>query len=207
MSIVVDNGTDTIKAGFAGDDAPRTIFRTIVGRPKIIANHDKLGNKDAYVGDGAESKNINDSVSLKSPIENKIIKNWDDMEKIWYHTFYNALRIEPKEHTILLTEPVLNPKVNREKMTKIMFETFNTPGMYIANTPGLSLFATGRTTGIAFESGCTMSQATALYSGMYYVHAYENTRLLAPPHITTKRCAVFAVLDILCMYLYLYVFN
>lgn len=33
-ALVVDNGSGMCKAGFAGDDAPRAVFPSIVGRPR-----------------------------------------------------------------------------------------------------------------------------------------------------------------------------
>ncbi len=66
------------------------------------------------------------------PIEEGVVKNWEDMEKVWNHTMYNELRVAPEDHPILMTEAPLNSKENREHLTKIMFEVFNVPCLYVS---------------------------------------------------------------------------
>ena len=127
-AVVIDPGSDTCKAGFAGEDAPRTVLPSVVGRPRDSGGMVNVREENVYVGNEAKSKHQHGLVYLNHLVDDGYVKNWDGMEKLLHHTFKNELRVAPEEHPVLLTEPVYNTEAYREKMTEMMFETFNVPG-------------------------------------------------------------------------------
>ncbi|KAE8157720.1 actin family [Aspergillus tamarii] len=150
------------KAGFAGDDGPRVVFPTIVG-------YDGGFDNKTYVGDSALANR--EMLSLTNPIEHGSITNWDDMEKIWNHTFVNELQVAPAEYPVLMTEPPLNPKIEREKATQIMLEAFEVPAFSLGIGAVLALHASGRTTGLSVGCGHGSVDCVPVYEGFALPHA------------------------------------
>jgi actin len=174
-AIVIDNGSGFIKAGFAGDDAPRSCFLSAVGRPRHAGVMVGMGSKSTYIGDDIVS--TRGTLTVRHPIVYGIVTNWDDMEALWHHTFYIELRVAPEEHPVLLTEAPPGPKANREKMTQIMFETFNTPAMYVAVPAVLSLYSAGRTIGLVLDSGEGVTHIVPIWEGYALPHAIKRLDL------------------------------
>ncbi len=173
--LIIDNGSGYIKAGFSGEEGPRAVFPGIVGRPKQIGVMQGVEQKDFFVGQQAEEKR--GILTLKYPIEHGIVDNWEDMEKIWDHTFTNELRVAPSEHNVMLTEAPMNPKLNREKMTQIMFETFGVEGLYIAIQAVLSLYSAGKFTGIVCDSGDGVTHFVPIFDGYALPHSIQRINL------------------------------
>jgi actin len=131
--------------------------------------------KQLFIGEEAQRKR--GVLKLTYPLEHGIVEDWGDMERVWHHTFYNELKVRPEEHPVLLTEAPLNPKANREKMTQIMFETFRVPALYVAVQAVLSLYSSGRTTGVVMDSGDGVSHVVPVYEGHTNPHAVMRINL------------------------------
>lgn len=134
-----------MQAGFAGDDAPCVVFPSVIGWPRNKHAMIGIGQKEMYLGDEAQARR--GVLRLSYPINHGMVRDWEAMERLWQHTFEKELRVSIEERPVLLTEPPLNPKFNKEKMVEIMFEAFEIPATYVAIQAVLSLYASGRTTG------------------------------------------------------------
>ncbi|TGZ78861.1 Actin/actin-like protein [Ascodesmis nigricans] len=161
--VVIDNGSGTIKAGFAGEDLPKTFFPSWVGRPKHTRVLAGALEGDTFIGKKAQD--LRGLLKIKYPLEHGIITDWADMDKIWQYIYTEELKTLSEEHPVLLTEAPLNPRNNRIKAAELFFETYNVPALFISIQAVLSLYASGRTTGIVVDAGDGVSHAVPVYEG------------------------------------------
>ena len=174
--VIIDNGSGMMKAGLAGEEAPSSTFPSIVGRPKNASAMQGVTQKNEYIGDEAQQKR--GVLNLKYPIANGIVSDWEDMEKVWHHTFFNELRITPSDvQGVLVTEAPRNPKQNRERMLTAMFETFEVKNMYVAIQAVMSLYANGRSTGLVVDSGDGVTHTVPVFEGFSIPHAIEKMEI------------------------------
>ncbi|CAB1345407.1 unnamed protein product, partial [Coregonus sp. 'balchen'] len=160
-----------VKCGFAGSNFPEHIFPALVGRP-IIRSNTKVGNieiKDLMVGD--EASECRSMLEVSYPMDNGMVRSWEDMLHLWDHTFGpERLDISPPDCKVLLTEPPMNPTKNREKIAEVMFETYQFHGIYVAIQAVLTLYAQGLLTGVVVDSGDGVTHICPVYEGYSLPH-------------------------------------
>lgn len=164
--IVCDNGTGFVKVGYAGQNFPTAIFPSMIGRPILRAEEaitDNVELKDIMCGDEAAA--VRATLDIKYPVENGIVKNWEDMEHLWNYTFYEKMGIRPQEHKIMLTEPPQNPVKNREKLIEKMFETYQFAAANVSIQAMLTLYAQGLLTGVVVDTGDGVTHVVPVYDG------------------------------------------
>ena len=182
--IVCDNGTGFVKVGYAGQNFPTSIYPSMVGRPILRAEEEidaSLELKDIMCG--SEASAARHSLDIVYPVENGIVKNWEDMEHLWNYTFYENLEINPTENKVLLTEPPMNPLKNREKLVEEMFENYKFAACSISIQAMLTLYAQGLLTGVVVDTGDGVTHVVPVYEG--YVPNNLIRRLdVAGRHVT-----------------------
>jgi len=159
----MDNGSDLTKVGYSGEEMPRKVFSTLVGRPKEAGKALGIDQLDYYVGQEAEARRA--KLRLNRPVVRGEVGTWQDLEDLWDYMYTNELRISAQTQPCLISEEPLNPKSNREKAIEVLFETFDIPAFFIGNQAVLSLYTSGLTTGLVLESGQGVTHAVPVYEG------------------------------------------
>jgi actin-related protein 2 len=181
--VICDNGTGFVKCGFAGDNFPSLIFPSMVGRPILRAEEEfiKFDLKEIMVGD--ECAKFRAFLETSYPVENGIVKDWDDMGHLWDYTFHERMKIECKDHKVLLTEPPMNPTRNKAKMCESMFETYGFSHTKVQVQAMLVLYAQGLMKGVVVDSGDGVTHIVPVWDGVCLPHLVKRLNV-AGRHIT-----------------------
>jgi actin-related protein len=172
--VVFDVGTYTTKVGYAGGHIPLSMFPTLVGSNKSSEVMIGGKNRDFFVGYEAAAKAS--LLNLRSPVENGFVTNWEDMEKLWSHVFYNDLVIAPASNCVLLAEKSTISRQSREKAMQIMFESFNVGSYFSVNQAVCVLLSLGKTTGLVWDAGHGAGFVVPIYEGCTLQHAIGRSR-------------------------------
>ena len=138
--------------GWSNNPNPQEIYPSVVGRPKLIGDDAISGASIKDINVGQVAYDNRKFLDLKYPIQNGVVKDWEDTVHLWRHGF-DQLKVKPAQTSILITEPVRNPDENKEKMAEIIFEKFGFGNMQIQYQAVLSAVAEGLTTACVLDSG------------------------------------------------------
>ncbi|PPQ72524.1 hypothetical protein CVT24_004830 [Panaeolus cyanescens] len=171
-ALVIDIGSSSLRAGYAGDDAPKAIIPTSYGYTLSPSDGDvTMGDngssgpkKEIFVGQNGPSI-WRERMEIANPMVDGLIQDFFPIKPLIEHALENVMRVNASEHPVLVTEPAWNTPANRERMAEIMFEEFNVPAFYIANTGVLNAFASGKGTALVVDVGQTMASITPVVDG------------------------------------------
>ncbi|XP_003463563.3 actin-related protein T3 [Cavia porcellus] len=173
-SVVLDHGSGMIKAGLAGVRGPQFVYPNIIGRARGRSSEAE-GSRELWVGDEAQERRS--SLSISYPVERGLITCWGDMEIMWKHIYDCNLKLSPCDCPVLITEPALNPLVNRQQITEVFFEHLGVPAFYMCTQALLALFAAGFTSGLVLNSGAGLTQCVPIFEGYCLPHGVQQLHL------------------------------
>lgn len=180
-TVVLDNGTGLLKAGFANESLPRETFPSIIGRPVLRSESSLRSSSGAgvklseseYMGDEAAQRRF--GLQISYPVVNGIVQDWDEMTKIWKYAFSSKkLNVVTEGAGIMLTEAPMNPRKNREKMLEVVFETFGFDRFWVGVQAVLALYGQGLTTGLVVDSGDGVTHVVPVYMNYQVQHAIRR---------------------------------
>ena len=157
--VVIDLGSDRIKAGISGDDIPRHFVKSVFGTLKTfdIKGH----NIDFFVGQEAIEKS--DPNSLYNPFKNGYITNPDDIERLFHYIFEKEIHINPEKKSVIISTPLNGPQSQRNIIAEILFEKYKIGSLHISTPNTLGMYTTSRFTGTVVDCGESFTEIASIY--------------------------------------------
>ncbi|KAI1002630.1 Actin-related protein 4 [Podosphaera aphanis] len=189
-AIVLDAGSSSIRAGFAGEDTPKS----------FLNSHYGLTSDGRYLfGDDAIHNPLSQH-EIRNPMSREgTVEDWDVATQLWEHAITSRLtsfkqsdsrtnglndpvkdedvemggmeatdNVEKpmEEHPLLMTETSWNSGQNREKAIEIAMESWGCPAFWLARNSVLAAFGAGKATALVIDIGASTASVTAIHDGL-----------------------------------------
>ncbi|EAU84581.1 brg1-associated factor b [Coprinopsis cinerea okayama7 len=209
-ALVIDIGTSSLRAGYAGDDTPKAIIPTSYGYIPAPPEADVPMGDGTGNGEQGSATNANEGsrkfaqmflgqngpsmwrpgMEIGNPLVDGLIQDFNPITPLIRNALEDVLRVDATEHPILVTEPTWNTPANRERMAEIMFEEFQVPAFYIANTGVLNAFAAGKGSALVIDIGQSMASVTPVVDGFVLRKGLAYTPLPRFIHALSKNLLI-----------------
>lgn len=197
-ALVLDPGFTNTRAGFAGEDVPKSVVPTHYGA--IVK-----GDTTTYVyGDNLIHTPTN-NLEIRNPIgKDGCVEDWDAAAKVWEYAITSRLTnfkpltknasqeeksedvkmedVEESERTLeenplLMTETSWNAGKNRERAIEIALESWGCPAFWLARNGVLAAFAGGKATALVIDVGASMASVTPIHDGLILKKGVQKSPL------------------------------
>ncbi|XP_004644977.1 actin-like protein 9 [Octodon degus] len=179
-AVVIDMGTGSCKVGFAGQARPTCTVATILGCGPRSAAGPGQQPLETLIGQAARAR---PDLQLLQPVRAGVVQDWEAAELLWSHVLEHDLRVDPRDHPLLFSDPPFSPATNREQLLETAFEALRCPAAFVASQAVLSVYAHGRVSGLVVDAGHGVSCAAPVFQGYPLPHAVERLDL-AGSHLT-----------------------
>lgn len=198
-AIVLDPGYSVVRAGFAGEDAPKSVIPSYYGY---------LPDSKTLFDDNAINNPL-PGIDIRNPMaSDSTVQDWDTAAKLWEYAITSRLT-GPKqtsalrnglndpapdgqdvdmedaengeaplsEKPLLMTEPGWNSTKNREKALELAMESWGAPAFYLARSPVTSAFAAGRPSALVIDIGASTTSVSCVHDGLLLKKSTQKSPL------------------------------
>lgn len=184
-TVIIDNGSHRLRAGYPGEEGPRVDIPSVVGQPRNKGVAMAAGLREFDVGFSAqENRGL---LSTNQPVNGGHVQDWNDIEKLWSQVVYKELRITPENYCFVITQPANTGSEQKEKTLELLMETINAHSLYLGVSPVFALYGYGRTTGVVVDAGLDTTSAVPVHEG-YALGRHVATSPVAGKMLTQHLC-------------------